>query len=320
MYGSGSCNINMKYNPGYVAIDTIKKNHTNKTNLVKKISGVKIKPHTTPVSNQSFEVPFITVDSGERVYSPCEIPLKQSFPKVKLILTLSAVMLVSGGAVYGVNHALRSGGGGVQGSNIGGRYAGEDSGTGLEVKHSVAHPVAPKSFNLIVDFNSILNRGMPISQEVKASIGLKAIDDYNQSVGKLSSPVSKYVFEMVKKSIKKDIIQVLSDFDETIDQNNKWLNTANSHNKPSIQERINKFEAARDEVKQLRKDINNLEMSSRFNIKLKAKALIILIGNFRQKYDYVKLANSVSSETPLNMFSLSQSLDSRIARLQKLTG
>lgn len=318
MYGSGSCNI--KYNPGYVAIDTIKKNHTNKTNLVKKISEVKIKPHTTPVSNQSFEVPFLMVNTGERVYVPCEMPDKQSFPKVKFLLTLSAVMLISGGAIYGVNRALRSGGGAVNGGNLGMRPGPSASGTEFEAKHLVAHPIAPKSDNLVFDINAFSDRGFRTQQEGKTGIGVKAINDYNQGISKKSSPPRKLIFGEVKLSINKDILQVLSDFDETIDQNNKWLNTANSHNKPSIQERINKFEAARDEVQQLRKDINNLEMSSRFNIKLKAKALIILIGNFRQKYDYVKLANSVSSETPLNMFSLSQSLDSRIARLQKLTG
>ncbi len=334
MYGSSSCNINMKYNPGYVAIDTIKKNHTNKTNLVKKISGVKIKPHATPVSNQSFEVPFIAVDSGERVYSSCEIPLKQSFPTVKFILTLSAIMLVSGGAVYGVNHALRSGGGAVNEGNfgvrsgggavnegnLGVRYAGEASGSGLEVKHSIAHPIAPKSFNLKVDFNSILNRGMPIVPEVKASLGLKALYDYNESVGKLSSPVSKHIFETVKKSINKDITQVLSDFNETIEQNNKWLNTANNIDKLSIKSRINIFEAARDEIQQLGQNIKRLEVHSNKNVKYKAKSLITLINNFRQKYDYVKLDNSVSSKIPQNMFSISQSLESRVARLQKLTG
>ncbi|EIC83913.1 hypothetical protein [Serratia sp. M24T3] len=335
---SSSSNINIKNYPGYTEINTIKKNYSNKTNIVKCVDSVKNKAYLLPESNSSFTVPFIPVDTSITVYEACETPVKQPLPSpaTKIFAAVSVMMLLGSGAAFTMNRSSRSGADG--GEDLPGAQSFAFNGPPISAQdtfypmnhssrsvvdkvedisaaqHIVAHPNISRPANPLFGTFALGNRGFNMEVEARQNIALDMIKQFNQAVGRPNALNKRTQLKKITNAINQMIEPVINDFNDTINQNSAWLKTELSPKNKQIETRVNRLKSAKDEVIKLQDGINKIEKAPIPSVKVKVNKLISLFENFTKKN------SNESAETPQNLVSLSKSLGAVINSLQILIG
>ena len=320
MYGSSSCNTNIKYSPGYTPIDTIKKHYSNKTNLAHSVAGVNSHVRASPESN-AYAMPFLSLDDNEQVYRHCETPLKnkKQFTAVKIFAAIAAVTLLSGGAAYAINRKFLAG----TGNN---RLNNNDL---VRAKRDFISPPAEKGWGS-VDFLRMdaKGHGTSFKAEARARAGMLAIQQRDvlfarsNEVNKIAIRIKKTQLLKIKENIEDNIKHLITDFDETIAQKESGLKNGASNPEQILmmENRIADYKEGRAEIKKLHDDINIIFNSRKDGLKVKVRELIRIFDGFSKKYTAQMIKNNDFSFDLQNLVSLSQTLEETMIQLQKLRG
>ncbi|MEG3133506.1 hypothetical protein SC206_08055 [Rouxiella sp. T17] len=320
MYGSSSCHTNIKYNPGYISIDTIKKHYSNKTNLAHSVAGVNSHVRASPESN-AYAMPFLSLDDNERVYRHCETPLKnkKQFTAVKIFAAIAAVTLLSGGAAYAINRKFLAGAGNNRLNN---------NDLVREKRDFISPPVEEGWVS--VDFLRMdaKGHGTSFKAEARARLGLWTIQQRELSstrsneVNKITIQVKKTQLLKIKARIEEYIKHSITDFDETIAQKESWLKNGASDPEQILmmENRITTYKEGRAEIKKLHDDINKIVDSRKDGFKVKVRELMKVFEGFSKKYTVAMIKNNAFSFDLQNLTSLGQYLEETMTQLQKLRG